>query len=172
MSKKVERLARELISLRLKYSDRDFQEATELLHNGQFFQSALVASNRAGDELARARRGESGTSPHGMERSEGAEEAISALRRRVREQESLRIFVEGFLDRKLLKNSSAIRSFSDTIGLSLPKKLPSRIALAQRLVNRLEDLAPERRERALAQASTFDRDGSSLQQWSDVIVKY
>lgn len=167
--RKAERLARELIALRLKFSDRDFQEAISLLSSGSFLELPIEAAREA--TKGPQSRANSKARSRQQDRSLGVELAIERLKDRAAGDETLQSFVRQFLNREILRSGPAVRAFAETLGLQLSRKLPSRIATAETLVKQLLKLPTSDRAPFVQQAGELDGGESSLQLWSDVIVK-
>lgn len=166
---KAEKLARELIALRLRFSDRDFEGAMSILSSGQLLELPLEGARRV-KSLSRPKPNAK-VRPTGQGRSEGAELAVQRLYEKVAGDETLEGFVRQFLDRQTLRTGSAIRAFAETLDLQLPRKLPSRIAILEHLVRQLLRLSHSERPPFVRQADELENGESSLQLWSDLIVK-
>lgn len=168
MIRKSEKLARELIALRLKYSDRDFGEAAEILSSGEFFGETVRAAKLA---KPRAVRSKVLTKADQGELSLGAQLMTEKIFRKIGSDKALEMFVRKILDRDILKTGSAVKAFARSLDMELPSKLPSRISIADRFSSHLLRMSPVERFEAIDQASRMEQDVSSLQQWSDVIVR-
>lgn len=181
MTTKAEKLARELAALRLRYSERDFDEAARLLQTGDLFAPALAAARAAPANRRQSvhkpgqGRAAKDTSPVAAEHPNVlSDREISDLVRPLDDAERapLAHFAIAFENRSLLATGSAVRTFSEQLGLELPRTLPSRTVLLKRLLTRLLALAPEPRERLLQQAPRLANTDSALQRWSELIVKH
>lgn len=167
--KKAEKLARELMALRLRFSDQDFHEAISLIASGRSFELPLAAAREAAS-ISRSRV-QSGRSEEGQARSAGARSAISKLEQQVAGNDDVQAFLTRFIERDILKSGSAIRGFAEAVGLQLPRKLPSRIAVAGHFIRKLLKLPPGDRSALVQRAFEPELEGSTLQLWSNLIVK-
>jgi hypothetical protein len=162
---KSEKLARELASLRLQYSDSDFDAAMRILASGELFSRAIEAAEHARRQRVVKRK------PKTEKISYGAEVATTSLFRKLEVDFGVRMLAERILNRELLKSGSALRAFAEIVDVRLPKKLPSRLAVADRICTQIISLPPEQRVHVIKQAESMDKEVSSLQLWSDVIVQ-
>lgn len=171
MTRKAEKLARELITLRLGFSDNDFDEAIEIISSGRNF-NAPIAALKTVSALRLATTRELNTTKFKMKNSESQQKIVEkSLVESVNANRELKIFIERFLNRDELENSSAVRVLFDKINVSLPKRIPSRVWLAKKLVEYFSLKSLEDQNRILDEVRETGKDTSSLQLWSDVIVK-
>ena len=122
MSRKADKLARELVALRLKYSDNDFDIALQKISSGELFE--VLA--RALIQLKNKKRSKSSktvasrSSPNDL--SEVAKAAMAKLLEKIGDDAELRNFAEGIFEKKLLKNGTSMRGFAEVLSITLPKK--------------------------------------------------
>lgn len=180
MRSKAERLARELIALHGRYSARDFDAAAQLLSSGRLFEGVVIAAEAArpvpvareiGDKVQKRRLVKVAGGPSHDAAEEPAEILAGLPGLEAADREELLAFAYRFADRKVLGQAGAIRSFAQGIGLSLPGKLPSRRTLLATFMQQLSRVPPAARARLLATANAPRGTESSLQGWSDLIVK-
>lgn len=163
---KAERLARELASLMVRYSDEDFSRAEELLASGELFSRQLSATRKASQKRPTKRDIAMALAP------QQDPEALPDFLNYETEDERTKLlqFADDFEKRDILKSTDAVRAFGKPLGLDFGQKLPSRAEMRNRFLRRLRDLAPQERNRALAEARRIGSE-SSLKLWSDLIVK-
>lgn len=186
MTSKAEKLARELIALSERYSDRDFDRASELLMSGSLFATtvgaARVARGAATKGAARKVTGQPRLplSPTGSQpdKPQSAADSIPPLDidsllgdLEGEERSALRSFAIRFQNREVLESGPSARIFAQQMGVQLPKALPARSALLKTLLGSLLDANPEARASLLREANRIGTGVSSLQRWSDLIVK-
>jgi hypothetical protein len=168
MTTNAEKLARDLIALRAKYSDRDFDTALGIISSGELFGPLLEIARRTEGKVPHpAKRRRKAVSP----RPPNPELEAAAVFERARGQQDTEAFLRRFLERRVLGNGAAIRAFGEILGLRFPNKLPGRLRLADSFAQTLANMSYQQRQSVLEQAGRLNERESSLQQWSDVIVK-
>jgi hypothetical protein len=184
MTTKAEKLAWELVALTERYSPKDFEKATELLLSGQLFAQTTEAALSARQALAASTRKDSKAKDSGnpkrnkgtqikAERLEPTQLELDEILREVAEPERERLdaFALRFLNRDILRTGLSARAFAEQVGIDLPLKLPSRASLLKLLLQELSRLPKDSRDNWLAEAERSGSGESSLQRWSDLIVK-
>ncbi len=186
MTSKAEKLARELIALSERYSDRDFDRASELLMSGDFFASALgaartarsLAGRGAAQKVARQHRLPLRPATNQPAKPRSASDPLTQFEiddllddLEGEERNDLSSFATRFQSREILESGSSARIFAQQMGVQLPRSIPTRAALLKTLLKRLLDVPREARANLLREASRIGNGESSLQRWSDLIVK-
>ena len=87
------------------------------------------------------------------------------------EKYDLSSFAMRFQSREILENGSSVRMFAQQMGVQLPKSIPARPALLKTLLKKLLDVPREARVNLLQEATRIGSGESSLQRWSNLIVK-
>lgn len=85
-------------------------------------------------------------------------------------REQIEKFIESIATRKLLQNAGALRDFAAFLNVKTDAKL-DRWVVARRIGEVLADQSTEEVDRLLGSTEQFGGESSSLQAWSDVIVK-
>lgn len=168
MTTKAERLAKELVGLSVKYSGQDFDKAIELISSEKFFQSTLVSVKKVRNTLRSKQRPKRGERTEIETTELTISEKFDAL---LTENPKLREFSDSFLKKEILVDGQSVRAFGEIADLELPKKLPSRTVLLERFIRHLMSLSPAIRNILIDQSPQIGNRESSLQLWSDVIVK-
>jgi len=180
MTTKAEKLARELIALSERYSERDFDRASELLLSGELFSKAVGTARDTRAAVNSAKRKsktkdrlpQSGANPANAADSHVQLDLDDLLRGFDESgREELVSFAKRFQSREVLENGTSVRVFAEQLGIQLPKKLPARPALLKSVLRELRCLSQEERSRFLTAADRIGNGESSLQRWSDLIVK-
>jgi len=184
MTTKAERLAWELIGLSERYSPKDFERASELLQSGQLFQHATAAAldakkaasfsrTRSGAPKGRRQRKISLDAPVSEDERLPIQMEINGLLESAEgpDRERLIAFAARFQNRDILRTSLSARGFAEQIGVDLPLKTPSRGMLLKLILEALRTLPQEPRDKWLMEADRSGSSESSLQRWSDLIVK-
>lgn len=186
MTSKAEKLARELIALSERYSDRDFDRASELLMSGDLFAHAISATRtarsmggkRATQKAASQRRLPLRPTSNQPTKPRNVSDPLTRLEiddllgnLEGEEREDLRSFAMRFQSREILESGSSARMFAQQMGVQLPKSIPARPTLLKTLIKRLLDVPREARANLLREATRIGNGESSLQRWSDLIVK-
>jgi hypothetical protein len=171
---KAERLARELIALSQRYSEHDFVLAGDLLLTGRLFthavKTARTARGAAMDTAAKVHRASADRSTKAdasqqLDLENLLDDADEAERR------ELVSFATRFQNREILESGSSARVFARQIGLDLPKTIPERAVLTRALVRRLREIPRDVRSSLILETDRIGTGESSLQRWSDLIVK-
>ena len=173
MQPRSKKLVWELLGVLAKYSERDVEDALKILSTGSFLQPSatlleLVASTK--------RKKSSSTRPLRRERHRLA--LVSDVERaynmidssNLGDREALRDFAEGVAVGRYLKGTRLLRDFASNLDIDLPKKLPSRQAIALSLTTKLIRLDRHQRTDLLEVGRRMD-ENSSLKAWSDLIVR-
>ncbi|MBV9881795.1 MAG: hypothetical protein JO276_02170 [Sphingomonadaceae bacterium] len=186
MTSKAEKLARELIALSERYSDRDFDRASELLMSGALFSSTIGAARAARSsattgamkKVVSQRRLPLRPATQRPDKSRSASDPLTQLELddlfgdlEWEERNDLSSFAMRFQRREILESGPSARIFAQQMGVQLPKSIPARPALLKTLLKRLLDVPREARANLLREADRIDNGESSLQRWSDLIVK-
>lgn len=186
MTSKAEKLARELIALTERYSDGDFDRASDLLSSGSLFASTIEATRTArsfGRRTAAKKPADQHRLPLRPASNPSAKprKASEPLTRmeiddllgeiETKEKDDLSSFAMSFQSRDILENGSSVRMFAQQMGVQLPKTIPARPVLLKRFLKRLLDMPREARQNLLKEAARIGNGESSLQRWSDLIVK-
>lgn len=177
MTTKAEKLARELIALSERYSERDFDRATELLLSGELFAKAVRTARQTREATKAAKRRLAARNRLTAKPADASEvpvqldldDLLQGLGEGDREQ--LALFAKRFQNREVLENGSATRMFAERLGLELPKSLPARPALLKVLLRELRLFPEDVRSGLLKEADRLGNSESSLQRWSDLIVR-
>lgn len=167
MSKKSEKLARELVGLVTKYSDADIDAALELIGDGALFARLRPAVKAAKLTVYRATipsrtvslREAAGT-------TEGAEDSLPQ-----NERAQLLDLLERLDQAELLQSAASLRAYADMIGLVLPARQPTRAVVVRRIINHLASIPIADRAGLISYAKQEVGAQSSLKGWSDLIVK-
>jgi len=172
MTRRSQQLVRELLNLCTKYSSADFQQAIRQIESGEathllvrLSRGMASASNR--DATQRAKQ----ASPS---RKRSPKEQLDAYTRDLREKGDetsllLAEFLTAISERVVLKNAATLRHYAAHLGLSSGTKL-DRSLIARQIGDKLREL-PASIPKEIALASELSGSTSSLQAWSDLIVK-
>lgn len=185
MTTRAEKLARELIALSEQYTCKDFERASELLLSGELFRQTVTAAQIARNIVGVAAERKGTTQPRlplrDAARSRPKRQAMTQLTTdeakkllnvfEEHERATVSLFMDQFLKRNILASGSAIRTFAAQIGCHVPSKLPPRLNLLRTLLRQLADVPVESRAALFNEAVRIETGESSLQRWSDLIVK-
>lgn len=166
MSKKSEKLARELVGLVTKYSDADIDLALELIGDGALF-ARLRTTVRSAKSTAY-----SATKPRVTSLKDIAgtmERAADSLPQNERSQ--LLDLLEKLDQAELMQSGASLRAYADIIGLVLPARLPTRAVVVRRIIDHLASIPVAERAEFISHAKQEVGTQSSLKGWSDLIVK-
>lgn len=166
MTNKAERLAREIVALRLKYADRDFQDAFSLIGNGPLFEIVVEAVSAAAAKTKKA----SSQPKRALKISASNADDSSSIIARASTDKNLERFLKRFLDREILNRGASNRAFAQAIGVVLPKSYPARTKLASIFVDKLLTMPEDEREQIIRAAENGEIH-SSLALWSNVILR-
>ncbi|WP_155006398.1 hypothetical protein [Sphingomonas hengshuiensis] len=178
-------MARELIALSERYSDREFDRASELLMSGELFANAMGAARTArilagkgAAQKAGPRRLPPPPASNQPPKARNASEPLPHLEiddllgdLEGEEREALSSFAMRFQSREILESGSSARMFAQQMGVQLSKSIPARQTLLRTLLRHLLDVPRDSRANLLREADRSGNGESSLQRWSDLIVK-
>ncbi len=166
---------RELLGLYSKYGMSEFQRAIQVLESGEYrdiFLRALRVTETAGASTNTSARTES--TIHSKRKKQPKEylaEFISELSERGTD-DSRRIasFVTEIAERRLLSNAAVLRDYSRRMGLSVDGKM-DRATVARKIGETILSQSSEVRNNNIQLAARMGSQESTLQAWSDIIVK-
>ena len=172
---RADQLVREIFGLYSKYGYSEFERAIKMLESGASVEILLrimrVAKSAAGslahgDNAARRSTKNRKKSPR-----ERLAEFISDLPSRAGDQSDVVArFVSDIAERKLLQNAAMLREYSRRLGLPVDAKM-DRAIVARKIGDALLIQSQTMRKDSIELAAKLGTEKSSLQEWSDVIVK-
>lgn len=184
MTTNAEKLARELIALSERYSDRDFERAAELLLTGKLFSQALGTARHAravaksAPHKSPSRDGRLSARPTnaGTGRRADAQPAQLDLDALLGDADNddrseLAAFATRMQSREILPSGPSVRAFAQQMGMELPKSIPPRPALVKTLIRRLREMPKDVRSKLIGELDQVGTGESSLKRWSDLIVR-
>jgi hypothetical protein len=170
---RVQKIVRELLAIYLKYGASDFERAIQTLESGEVTSLiARVASDvgKVGNRAHLQRTKSSMSRPQMKPHTRGFSSFVEQLQKR--EGQSAREiadFIEAIVLRKSLRTAVQLREFANFLGLSYKKQ--ERTVIAKQIAERLINLRPTELQSAMSVAHQLENKRSSLQEWSNVIVK-
>lgn len=167
MSKKSEKLARELVGLVSKYSDADIDAALGLIGDGDLFARLRPAVRAAKSKVRSAARPSRGLSLKDIVKA--TKHASDNLPPHERSQ--LLDLLKKLDNGELLRSTALLRAYADRIGLALPAKQPTRAVVVRRIIDHLASIPIGERTELILSAESEVGTQSSLKGWSDLIVK-
>jgi hypothetical protein len=174
-AKRSDRLVREMLNLYSKYGRSEFEKAIRMLESGESI-GMLLRLMRTAEVTAASANSISGTARRSVTKKkkssrEGLAEFLSDLsNRRTDDPDALAQFVSDIAERKLLPSAALLREYYRRLGFSTDSKM-DRAVLAKKIGQMLLDQSPEVRRNHMEVAVKMGTEKSSLQAWSDVIVK-
>jgi hypothetical protein len=168
---KVDRLTRELLALYVRHGPDTFRQALESLRSG----SALELLTATLEELElKAPRRRARTRPKAgavaiVDRVDLLRDEI--LHSGVPDAPRVFEFSEGIAHGTFLREPRALRSYAAHMGMDVPKKMPPRQQIAREISRRLVKMNDVARRDFLELGERQDDSKSSLQGWSNLIVK-
>jgi len=171
MSIKADKLARELLALRSKYSERDFEDALTLIESGKYWEPMSTAVRKI-----RSIRPSATLSPISDQKPRSVKNVdqdliVERIISRASTDPKMRDFIKDIISRDVLFPTAKIHAFTNIIGLTLPKKIPSRVYLADKVMNKMAEIPSPERDKLIEFAYNLAQPASSLQLWSDVIIR-
>lgn len=112
---------------------------------------------------------ESGTAHNSTDRTNAARDNFNKLSEA--EKNTIRRLAEGISNGAYLGTSSLLREYASRLNVELPKKLPSRTVLTLRIVEELLILREDQQKEFIDAAKSMTSDVSSLERWSNLIVR-
>lgn len=172
MKRRSDQLISELLSLCVKYSASDFQQAIGSIESGEatflllrLARSAAEATNNVSTQRKKRGRPSAKLTP-----KEQLKAYIASLRVTPDDNDRLLAdFLTAISERTLLKNAAILRNYAAHLGVAIGTKL-DRSLIARRVGEKLLE-NPSSLKKQIALASELGGASSSLQAWSDVIVK-
>jgi hypothetical protein len=167
MSKKSEKLARELVGLVSKYSDADIDAALELIGDGDLFARLRPAVRTAKAKVPSATKPSRGLSLRDIVKA--TKHASDNLP--PHEGSQLLDLLKKLDNAELLRSAASLRAYADRIGLALPAKQPARAVVVRRIIDHLASIPIRERTELISSAELEVGTQSSLKGWSDLIVR-
>ncbi len=168
MTRRVEKLARELLKLSIEYSGSEFEDAIDLVHSGQLFKSLPSVASAARVVRKRAPM----TRRPVADRQNDDDSTIRGIIEKIPPDEQVRVydFVRRLQDGGFFATAGDLRSFLVSQGMNVPQKLPSRQAIGVKVALHLAMADDFHRSEFIQSAQSAPQE-SSLKRWSDLIVK-
>jgi hypothetical protein len=155
----------------VKYSASDFQQAIASIESGEATFPLLKLARVVAQSTERSSipKKPKGTSAR-LTPKQQLQAYIGSLRGMPDNNSRLLAeFLTAISERTLLKNAATLRNYATHLGVAIGTK-PDRSLIARRIGERLRE-NPAVLEEKIALGSKLGGTGSSLQAWSDVIVK-
>jgi hypothetical protein len=164
---------RELFNLYSRYGAAEFERAVEALESGSYT-NVLLRTLRA-TEMAGAsvntRSAMGGPTKKKKQPKEYLAEFVSELSKsRTDESDRIADFVRGIAERRILQNAAVLREYARRLGLPVDGKM-DRPTVARKIGEVILSQSSDARRNNVELASKMGAQGSSLQAWSDIIVK-
>jgi hypothetical protein len=168
---RADKLVRELMALYAKYGAAEFEAAIRSLEAGG--PTALIArlASVAGRRRSEPRvSGPRSSSSKRLKQRQLLDTFVAELESSADgEQQMLAGFVNDIAQRRLLRSPASLREYATSLGIS--ERDGDRYKIAIQIGELLAHEAPETRKSHMLLAAQLKNERSSLQQWSDLIVK-
>lgn len=166
--KRSDKLLRELMALYAKYGASEFQAALTSLESGavtDVLRRAILSRKSVGAKGSLKKEAETGVS------NKRLQELVKNLREKGDEKSrNIEIFLDFLATKERFPTNASLRVAAEAIKLKLPIKIDRAGALLL-IAEKLEDLSATEVRKLIDYARSDFRSSSSLQAWSDVILK-
>ena len=173
-SKKNDRIVRDLLGVFVKYESSDISDALDAIKHAEVLNDFVALASTLNREFPRQvskRRVSASPVSSGARSKERLSRMISELNLSHQADHEVADLLSEIIDGKLLASVRSLRSFSEAIGMPPLGAKAAKYDIVRKIGERLLELPPVARSEIRQLAREMSNGTSSLQQWSDIIVK-
>ena len=168
-------IIRDLITLYQKYNEREISDAIGSIQRGEALKDLLTIATLSRDIAAKVpntKRGPARSRKKARSSRDRFNTFVETLEDKSGEHnDQIVAFIKAIAERQVLQTSGALRDFAKYIDINVSTSKVDRLTVAINIGEALLGHSPEERSKILEMAMQMGRGVSSLNEWSEIIVK-
>jgi len=170
-------IIRDVLALYRRYDEREIRDAIEAIERGEALRDTLklailgqhIYAAASGTRAERQRTPQ--RSSHARARDNFREMLSRLNESEEKDQRRIAEFLTGIETHQVLQTGALLRDFARGLGITVSDSKVERLAVAKRIGEELLKQPPHEQTRFLEMGRQLGGGKSSLQEWSDIIVK-